>query len=418
MRLGALGVSQAAHFACHYGLRIFAVLTAAADGTVPSDAAWHLVTALFMLPSVFLVPVYGALGNSLPKRTALVGAAVYGVAVFSVFTLAGRGWLFCVVLAALGSALYTPTRYAMLPAAAREADFPLSRVVGWIEASALLSIVGGMILGGELTPLTWANLGVEWTWLRHVPVAMVWLTALSLLCLLAALPAWFPTDVRRAEPALVALGGFFRDARRILAGRTSGLLLASVAYLRGLGTAAAGAFIARALQGGKQGPLEAFGVLISIAVLSMVGAGVGSFLAGLVGDPARSLGLVPWGATGLVAALAWVTVFTSVPLWLCVLVGAFGGLVNVPLLAAFQRAVPADARGNAMAILNTAGYLAMTLLSGVLAGLAGLRMLTPTGQFGLIAVLAAVGALAAWMALGPFALGRGGQSALSKTSPV
>jgi hypothetical protein len=142
-------------------------------------------------------------------------------------------------------------------------------------------------------------------------------------------------------------------------------------------------------------------VLIRIAILSMIGAGIGSFVAGLVGDQSRSLGLVPWGATGLAAALAWVVGFTSVPSWLCVLVGAFGGLVNVPLLAAFQRAVPADGRGNANAILNTAGFLAMTLFSAVLAGLAGLGVLTPTGQFGFVAGFAALGALAAWLALGP-----------------
>jgi hypothetical protein len=419
MRLAALGFSQAAHFACHYGLRVFVVLTAAADATVPSGAAWHVVAALFMLPAILLVPIYGALGNSLPKRAALIGAAAYGLVIFVIFTLLGHGWLLCVVLAAAGSTLYAPTRHALLAAAAREADLPLPRVVSWIETSAVLSIVGGMVLGGELTPWRWADLGVEGTAWERIPVAMAVLTALAALCLAGALLAWFPTDVRRAEAALPALRGFFRDARRIVADRRSGLSLAGIAYLRGVVTVAAGAFIARALQQDiGEGPAAAIGPLIEIAVLSMAGAAIGSFLAGFVGEGRRSLGLVPWGATGLVGSVLWVTAFTSVPLWLCVLVGACGGLVNVPLIAAFQHYVPADARGNANAILNTTGFLSMTLLSATLAVLAGTGLLTPVGQFWFVAALAGVGTAAAWVALGPHALGRGGQSALSTKSPA
>jgi uncharacterized membrane protein YbhN (UPF0104 family) len=43
--------------------------------------------------------------------------------------------------------------------------------------------------------------------------------------------------------------------------------------------------------------------------------------------------------------------------------------MNVPMIVAYQAAVPADARGNGMAILNTAGYFCITLLSLSMAGL-------------------------------------------------
>ena len=65
------------------------------------------------------------------------------------------------------------------------------------------------------------------------------------------------------------------------------------------------------------------------------GAGAGSLLAGVQRHPRRALGLVPLGATGLALGLI------SPPRanaghFMCFLLGAMGGLVNVPLAAAYQ----------------------------------------------------------------------------------
>jgi 1-acyl-sn-glycerol-3-phosphate acyltransferase len=76
-----------------------------------------------------------------------------------------------------------------------------------------------------------------------------------------------------------------------------------------------------------------------------------------------------------------------------------GGLVNVPLRAAYQEAVPADARGNGMAVMNTANYLCMTLLAALLFGLARLQIVSAAGQLWLLAALAIVGMLQAWREL-------------------
>jgi 1-acyl-sn-glycerol-3-phosphate acyltransferase len=82
-----------------------------------------------------------------------------------------------------------------------------------------------------------------------------------------------------------------------------------------------------------------------------------------------------------------------------------GGLINVPLRAAYQAAVPADARGNGMAVMNTAIYVLTTALSLLLAGLVrGGALPTPAAQLGLLAVLAAIFAIAAWRQLYPQAV--------------
>jgi MFS family permease len=410
-RLAFLGCSQSAHFMATYCLRVYVVLRMASEGAAQRDTAWHIVSALFMLPSIVLVPVYGALGNTLPKRAALVGAAAYCVAIMALFAAWGQGWLACVACVALGSALYTPTRHALLPAAAQDCHFSLPRVVSAIESTAVTSIVAGMVLGGALMPLRWdrvasaLSLPEQWaTALTEfgLAVPVVVIIGLMLFSLLTAIPARFDSDIRRAESPWDALRGFFRDAYRLLRLGDTRFSLLAICILRGIVTAAAGALIADSLAHNTDLSGQ-YQVLIVIAVLTMLGAAVGSFLAGLLGD--RSLALVPFGATGLTLALAAVAMFPPVPAWLCILVGVCGGIINVPLLAMYQATVPADARGNGMAILNTAGFVSMTAISIVMAALARGEILTATGQVWFVAILGGISATAAWWTLGSSTVG-------------
>src|SRR5262249_18010527 len=154
----------------------------------------------------------------------------------------------------------------------------------------------------------------------------------------------FTSDVRRVEAPGPALAGFFREGRRILRqADTRGALLAWAAF-RGLVAAVTGAFVADMLtQEADSGQVEPFGALLRTALWIMAGAVGGSLLASFQGHPRRSLGLVPLALTGLLGALAWAAA-ASLPGWgLCVLVGALGGLVNVPLSAAYQQGLPVDA---------------------------------------------------------------------------
>jgi 1-acyl-sn-glycerol-3-phosphate acyltransferase len=76
-----------------------------------------------------------------------------------------------------------------------------------------------------------------------------------------------------------------------------------------------------------------------------------------------------------------------------------GGLVNVPLAAAYQAAVPADARGNAMSVRNLADYVFMSAAGGGMFALAHARLLDPQGQLWLCAAVALGGAVLAWRGL-------------------
>ena len=97
-----------------------------------------------------------------------------------------------------------------------------------------------------------------------------------------------------------------------------------------------------------------------------------------------------------------ITPEAALPLAPCFVLGFMGGLVNVPLRAAYQAAVPADARGNGMAIMNTVIYVLTTALALLMVGLVRAQLLrTPAAQLAFLAILSGVGAAVAWWYLMP-----------------
>jgi 1-acyl-sn-glycerol-3-phosphate acyltransferase len=385
-RLAWLWLSQVMRFTADNCLCAFVIRTVVHTGQADKDAAWRLVAALLMVPAVVLAPVNGALANALPKRWVLASSAACCLSVTVLFAGLNDFWLICWALVALGAAVYSPTRYALLPAAADDTGLPLTRINGWIEMGTVCAVVGGLALGGVLADARWSDRSA----------AVVAVVALNAISFLTALPVWFGSDVRRPERPAQALAGFFRDCRRICQDREAGGSLAASAALHGVLIAAIGVFAAGLLSESEPGS-EA----VTRGLWLAGGLAVGSFLAGVQRHQRRALGLAPLGATGLVIGLAAPAITGSLPLGgVCGLLGLAAGLVNVPLAAKYQATVPAEVRGNALAIKNAAEYLAVAVLAGLLMALAYTEMVGSGGRFALLAGLAFLGAAAAWYWLG------------------
>jgi 1-acyl-sn-glycerol-3-phosphate acyltransferase len=384
IRFVFLWLSQVARVLADSCLRVFVVLELAQLGGGNQEAAWHIVTAILMVPAVLLAPVNGAICNSLPKPLVLAGSAAWCLGVTVLFVLASGPWPACWAVVVLGAAIYSPTRYALLPAAALDTRIPLPRINGWIEMGAVVAVVGGMVSGLD------AHNYRAGPWEAAVLLA----AGLNLVGLLAALPVKFPSDVRRPEAAAQAVAGFFRDCRRIWNVPEARGCLFGLALLRGLLTGMTGAVAAATLNGTFE--LER---LIPIGGWLMGGVALGSVLAGLQRHPRRVLGLVPIGATGLAVGLVPLALGLLPSPVACVLLGIMAGLVNVPLAATYQADVPADARGNAMSVRNFADYTLIALASATLAGLAHFELVSVAGQFWLVAGVAAVATIVCWRAL-------------------
>jgi 1-acyl-sn-glycerol-3-phosphate acyltransferase len=390
IRFASLWVSQAARVLADWTLRVAAFAEWARLHKEQPAAAWQLATVVFITPWIVLAPLNGCLSNALPRRWVLVGSAAYTLAVVALFSFFSGSWLICLGAVALGAAVYSPTRYAMLPAAAKDTAVPLPRLNSWVEVGGAASVLGGMTVGfyfaeelGDASgPLVAALLG------------------LNVLCLVTALPTAFPSDVPRPERPFAAVRDFFVDCGRVLREREACGMVLGLAAFQAIVTAGGGVVMARLL------PQEIGPAPELYQTLLLVGAGsaLGCAAAGWQKHPARNKGLIAPAAAGLLATLATCAASTSgaahLP-WLPVLsLGFFGGLVNVPLRSAYLAAVPADARGNAMSVMNTTIYLLTSLLALLMYSLAtGGVLATEAAQLGFLAVLAACGSLLALVLL-------------------
>jgi 1-acyl-sn-glycerol-3-phosphate acyltransferase len=403
LALACLWISQTARVMADHCLRVFVVLLTADIGTRQRESAWHIVAAIFAFPCIALAPFNGACGNSLPKRTVLVVSSVFCLASVMIFQVWGAGWLYCAALVAVGAAAYSPTRYALLPAAAKDACLPLSRVNAFIEMGAVGATVSGLIWGGHLYGHTWGaqTFAASPAWLPalvgSMPAAIAWTLVFNVLAGATAWRAFFPSDVRRQASPGSALAGFFQDTNRVLKNwETRGLLMGTAAF-RGLVAVTGGAVVAEALHRAAQSPSAgAVHVLMNEALWILLGIALGALLAGLQGHPRRMLGIVPFGSTGLFISLLALVICQSRGPWLCITMGVMVSLINIPLMAGYQRAVPADARGNGLAVLSAAGYVAMGILTGIMGALAYFQLIGIRTQFVLTAILGGLGTVLAW----------------------
>lgn len=318
------------------------------------------------------------MSNSLPKRYVLIASAALGLAAVLGSAADWLHWFACWELLAISFAVYGPIRFALLPAAAQDAKLPLTRVNGLVEMGAAVAIVAGIVLA-------FADFSERGT--------IFAITALNVLTLLLALPVRFPSDTCRPELAMQSVLGFFRDCGRIWRIPEARVCLIGSASLRGLIIGFTGALLA-AMAG--RHPLG--DQLLELGLWLGLGMATGSLLVSLQKHPGRVLGLVPWGASGFAGCLLFVALTATAVPALCVALGMAYAFVSVPLSATYQSLVPADARGNAMAVRNFTDYFVVAVVASLFFLLTHLG-LKAQGQCWTLAILAACLAILSWRTL-------------------
>lgn len=385
--LVCLWISQTARVMADNALRFFVCLDYASLGETQRDNAWYLVNAIFTMPAVFFAPFNGAISNSLPKSSVVRWTAFYGFLVMFVFAFLQSQWLTCWALISIGSAIYGPTRYAMLPAAAADTKWALPRINGFIEMGTFTAILLGLILivGTDLQSM---HIFDSWN------AAIALILALNALAWVTLLPVEFPSDVRRPEPPMQAVRGFFTDLRAIWREREARICLIGLAGKRGIVIGMSGAMLAL-MYDPADGQLK-LSEIARITCWVAAGVAVGSLAAGIQKHPRRVLGLAPIGGVGFTVGMYYAAAGDKPDGWFCALVGVAAGLINVPLASTYQAAVPEDARGNAMSVRNLADYICATI-GGITFGLLGFYAgFQPAHQLQLIAGISLVGTIAAW----------------------
>src|SRR5512147_182220 len=127
-----------------------ALLVAAIELLKSSGApAWHVpaLSPMFALFYVILAPFVGAFADAVPKgKVMFISNAIKVVG--CLLMLFGGHPLLAYGIVGLGAAAYSPAKYGILTEL-----LPASQLVkanGWIEGLTILSIIFGILLGGQL----------------------------------------------------------------------------------------------------------------------------------------------------------------------------------------------------------------------------------------------------------------------------
>lgn len=331
-------------------------------GSSSESLALAVGLAAFVLPYVLLAAPAGYLADRCGKRGVMIGCKVAEILIM----LAGIAAIYLgspaamfVVLAIMGSqsALFGPSKFGSIPEIVRPER--LSAANGLIGMTTILAVVLGSIAGGYLFLATGPT-GRDGMWLTMaslVGVAVVgWGTSLFIQRLPAANPQrefpWNP-----ARQTMRDLTVLFQSVSlvRVALGTAFFWSLASLANLN----VDAYACHELGLEQHQVGPL--------LAVIAL-GVGVGNVLAGWWSRGRVELGLVPLGALGMAAGALVLYFSTDSYLWSMgslFVMGAAGGLFDVPLQAYLQDRSPPQSRGAMLAASNLLTFLGTLIVSGL-----------------------------------------------------
>ena len=163
------------------------------------------LTAMFALPYVILAPLLGAFADAVPKGKVMFYSNAIKV-VGCVMMLFGVHPLLSYVVVGIGAAAYSPAKYGILTELLPNSQ--LVKANGWIEGLTILSIIFGILMGGQLVGeklshhLLQFDLPLLDTGIDTAPEA-----AIAVLIFLYVIAAAFNIRIPRTEAPLQPLAG-------------------------------------------------------------------------------------------------------------------------------------------------------------------------------------------------------------------
>ena len=369
-----------------------ALLVAAIELLKASGApAWHVpaLTPMFALFYVVLAPLVGAFADAVPKgRVMFVSNAIKIVG--CLMMLFGGHPLLAYAIVGLGAAAYSPAKYGILTEL-----LPASQLVkanGWIEGLTILSIILGVVLGGQLLGKTVSSHLLAFDMPGFdTGIDTAAQAAISLLVGVYALAALFNLRIPRTAAPLQPLprhvGVLVRDFSscnaRLWNDKLGQISLATTTLFWGVSgnlRIIVFAWAAAALGYSTQQASTLVGV---VAIGTAIGAVVAS---GVRLDQATKVIPLGIGMGVLVIGLNLISnVWVAAPF--LVLLGAIGGYLVVPMNALLQhRGHNLMGAGRSIAVQNFNEQACILGLGAFYAGMTrfGLSAFTAIGAFGVL----------------------------------
>ncbi|OGX11044.1 MAG: hypothetical protein A2351_08685 [Omnitrophica bacterium RIFOXYB12_FULL_50_7] len=347
----------------------------------PVDAARFigLVGALFIIPFIVFSPYAGFLADRFKKRNIIVitKMAEVLIMVFSLFAFKS-GNLFVISLTlflmASHSAFFSPSKYGILPEILDREN--LSKGNGFLQMWTFLAIILGSAFGGQISHLFRENV-YQATYL------------LIAFAIVGAIASFFITTTGHSNIAEKFKINAFKESlgalKEIRQNRWLFLTLIAICFFWFLGAV----FQMNVLLYGKEMLHLSDSHASLLLVLTSIGIGVGSLLAGFFSEKKIEYGLVPLGAIGISLVCMAIgfngqNVLRSFCLFLGL--GCFSGVFIVPLNAYFQMKSPEDRRGKYLAASNIVTSACILLASAYLWLLGGQLKFNPAQLFFVLGV--------------------------------
>ena len=336
-----------------------ALLVAAIELLRTSGApSWHIpaLTPMFALFYVILAPGVGAFADALPKGTVMLISNTIKV-VGCLLMLFGAHPLLAYAIVGLGAAAYSPAKYGILTELLPNSQ--LVKANGWIEGLTILSIILGVLLGGQLIGravsdhLLAVDLPVFDTGISTAPEAAVALIV-SLYVIAALFNLRIPRTDAPLQPLTHGIAWMVRDFSscnaRLWNDKLGQISLATTTLFWGVSGNLRVIVFAWAAAALGYGTTQASSLVGVVAIGTAVGAIVASMRMRL--DQATNV--IPLGIIMgvLVVGLDVITnVWVAAPF--LILLGAIGGYLVVPMNALLQhRGANLMGAGRSIAVQN------------------------------------------------------------------
>ncbi len=361
--------------------------------------AWQpaALVPMFALFYVILAPFVGAIADALPKGRVMFFSNLIKV-VGCLMMLFGSHPLMAYAIVGLGAAAYSPAKYGILTELLPNSQ--LVKANGWIEGLTILSIILGVLLGGQLIghsisshllafDLPWIDTGID-TPPEAAIAAMVALYALA-----AAFNLRIPRTEAPLQPIAHSLFGLVRDFQRCNArlwtDKLGQISLATTTLFWGVSGNLRYIVLAWAAVALSYETTQASALVGVVAIGTAAGAVVASLRMRL--DQATRV--IPLGiAMGLlVLGMNFITELSIAVPFLIVL-GALGGFLVVPMNALLQhRGHNLMGAGRSIAVQNFNEQACILGLGGMYAGMTVLGL----SAFGAISIFGVLVAGLMWL---------------------
>jgi MFS family permease len=342
--------------AIHASAMFFAI----SKRTMTEANAITLMPILFYLPWAIFPTLAGYLADRFSKRNTLVFwkfaevgitlIALLGFYLGSVHNLDVGPVLVLATVFLMGmhSAFFVPAKYGAMPEILQ--PHLLSKGNGVLESASFLAVILGTVCGGVLSDENVFK-GREWLiGLLLVTLAIIGALASLLIHKMPAANPHRPFPANLFKPLWVNLKAMWKSRPLRLALMGLAFFTFLVAYMRATVY----------MHGESQVPRWSELKTSVIVGMTAIGISIGGLVAGFLSGGKVELGLVPFGALGMITScvIAAALLFHLSGLIVCIiLIGFFSGFYTVPLFTLLQHRAPKSSKGDFVATNNFASVV-------------------------------------------------------------